>query len=124
VPINFLPIKKAMTVASTKNGIDEMNKLNSLTDSKADPIDDLVIKENKKYSDKKVEAMMGKFEIPFGLYYKLEELGEFELLDFIIDDSGSMNNESDVRFRNGWFMTRWEEVCCFRLTLHNTRLDE
>jgi hypothetical protein len=54
--------------------------------------------------------ILAKYEIPLGLSSKLMRLSDFDLLDFTIDDSGSMLANSDVRGRNGRFLTRWEEA--------------
>jgi hypothetical protein len=37
-------------------------------------------------------------------------LSDFDLLNFIIDDSGSMDLNSDVKDSDGRRMTRWEEA--------------
>jgi hypothetical protein len=56
-------------------------------------------------------AIMNKYEVPMGLMNKLMMLSEFESLEFIIDDSGSMTLISDtvnpVTKRPN---TRWEEA--------------
>lgn len=46
-----------------------------------------------------------------GLANKLMELQTFDYLFFMVDDSGSMNNNTDTRDPlNGTFITRWEET--------------
>mmetsp|Transcript_23161 Transcript_23161/g.54762 ORF Transcript_23161/g.54762 Transcript_23161/m.54762 type:complete len:432 (+) Transcript_23161:161-1456(+) len=55
-------------------------------------------------------AILGKYEVPMGLMNKLMMLSEYASLEFIIDDSGSMQMNSDTinpltRKTN----TRWEE---------------
>merc|ERR1719281_868007 len=56
-------------------------------------------------------AILGKYEVPMGLMNKLMMLSEYQSLEFIIDDSGSMQLNSDkinpvTRKAN----TRWEEA--------------
>ncbi|VEU36594.1 unnamed protein product [Pseudo-nitzschia multistriata] len=56
-------------------------------------------------------AVLGKYEVPMGLMNKLIMLSEFDSLEFIIDDSGSMQMISDTinpltRKPN----TRWQEA--------------
>merc|ERR1712176_1362759 len=56
-------------------------------------------------------AILGKYEVPMGLMNKLMMLSEYASLEFIIDDSGSMQMSSDtvnpLTRRNN---TRWEEA--------------
>eukprot|EP00977_Amphora_coffeiformis_P025723 scaffold21700_cov164-Amphora_coffeaeformis.AAC.4 len=59
----------------------------------------------------KLGAILAKYEVPLGLSNKLLMLTEFESLDFIIDDSGSMQCTSDTidpvtKQQN----TRWKEA--------------
>lgn len=59
----------------------------------------------------KLGAVLGKYEVPMGLMNKLMMLSEYASLEFIIDDSGSMQMISDTinpltRRSN----TRWEEA--------------
>jgi hypothetical protein len=55
--------------------------------------------------------MLAKYEIPIGLTNKLLVLSEFQSLEFIIDDSGSMTLKTDtvdpITKKN---ITRWEEA--------------
>jgi hypothetical protein len=56
-------------------------------------------------------AVLGKYEVPMGLMNKLMMLSEFQSLEFIIDDSGSMQCNSDTinpitKAPN----TRWQEA--------------
>ena len=56
-------------------------------------------------------AIMGKYEVPMGLMNKLMMLSEFQSLEFIIDDSGSMQCLSDtVDKMTGKPNTRWSEA--------------
>jgi hypothetical protein len=56
-------------------------------------------------------AVFGKYEIPIGMLSKLFELTDYEVLEFIIDDSGSMNSPTDSNLPNSNIpMTRWQEV--------------
>jgi hypothetical protein len=56
-------------------------------------------------------SIMNKYEVPMGLMNKLMMLSEFQSLEFIIDDSGSMSLVSDtvnpITKRSN---TRWEEA--------------
>lgn len=61
--------------------------------------------------------VFAKYEIPIGLMNKLMQLQEYHILDFMIDDSGSMLNETDSRMPNGALMTRWQEVSYTSLIL-------
>jgi hypothetical protein len=59
----------------------------------------------------KLGAILSKYEVPMGLMNKLMMLSEYASLEFIIDDSGSMQMNSDTinpvtRKSN----TRWEEA--------------
>ena len=55
--------------------------------------------------------MLAKYEIPIGLVNKVMALSEFESLEFIIDDSGSMQLSTDtIDPRTRQYMTRWEEA--------------
>lgn len=55
--------------------------------------------------------ILDKYEIPMGLMNKLMMLSEYQSLEFIIDDSGSMNMESDtINKATGRPNTRWEEA--------------
>jgi hypothetical protein len=58
-----------------------------------------------------IEKKLEKHQIPYGMWKQLFKLKDYELLDFIIDDSGSMQNMGDIRdAKTGRRMTRWEEV--------------
>lgn len=54
--------------------------------------------------------IFAKHEAPIGLLNKLLVLTEYDELEFIIDDSGSMGRESDTRDAVGRIQTRWEEA--------------
>lgn len=54
--------------------------------------------------------VFAKYEVPMGLMNKLYMLSEYDTLEFIIDDSGSMNSLSDTRDSNGNQQTRWQEA--------------
>jgi len=59
----------------------------------------------------KLGAMLGKYEIPIGLTNKLMMLSEYESLEFIMDDSGSMQLRTDStnpKTREPY--TRWQEA--------------
>lgn len=53
-------------------------------------------------------AFFARYEVPIGLINKLHALTEFRL-NFIIDDSGSMNSVSDEKHGDK-YITRWDEV--------------
>jgi len=56
-------------------------------------------------------AVLGKYEVPMGLMNKLMMLTEYASLEFIIDDSGSMQMQSDTMDPStGRMNTRWEEA--------------
>jgi hypothetical protein len=56
-------------------------------------------------------TMMARYEIPIGLINKLLVLSEFQSLEFIIDDSGSMTLATDsIDPRTRRAMTRWQEA--------------
>src|SRR3990167_4157723 len=46
-------------------------------------------------------ALFDKYEVPIGLVNKLLSLTEYDQLNFIIDDSGSMGNSTDVTLNQG-----------------------
>lgn len=56
-------------------------------------------------------ALLNKYEVPMGLMNKLMMLSEYDSLEFIIDDSGSMSMQSDtVSIQTGRPQTRWQEA--------------
>ncbi len=56
-------------------------------------------------------AILNKYEVPMGLMNKLMMLSEFQSLEFIIDDSGSMSMLSDtVDIQTRQPQTRWKEA--------------
>lgn len=55
-------------------------------------------------------SIFQKYEIPIGLVSKLFDLNQYPVMEFIIDDSGSMGNITDSFHADGRAMTRWEEV--------------
>jgi len=56
-------------------------------------------------------TMLARYEIPIGLINKLLVLSEFQSLEFIIDDSGSMTLSTDsIDPRTRRPMTRWQEA--------------
>lgn len=56
-------------------------------------------------------AILNKYEVPMGLMNKLMMLSEFQSLEFIIDDSGSMSMTSDtINIKTGQPQTRWQEA--------------
>jgi hypothetical protein len=58
-------------------------------------------------------TLLNKYEVPLGLMNKLMMLSEFDSLEFMIDDSGSMTLQGDNMVA-GRLQTRWEE-CQTRL---------
>ncbi|KAL3942703.1 MAG: hypothetical protein SGBAC_003148 [Bacillariaceae sp.] len=55
-------------------------------------------------------AILNKYEVPFGLMNKLMMLSEYQVLEFMIDDSGSMTLTSDTLDKFGRPNTRWGEA--------------
>jgi len=55
-------------------------------------------------------ALLNKYEVPMGLMNKLMMLSEYEVLEFMIDDSGSMTLTSDTVDFQGRPQTRWAEA--------------
>lgn len=58
----------------------------------------------------KLGAVLNKYEVPMGLMNKLMMLTEYEALEFIVDDSGSMSLTTDALDANGRSQTRWQEA--------------
>ena len=55
-------------------------------------------------------TVLNKYEVPIGLMNKLMMLSEFDVLEFLIDDSGSMTLNSDTTDPiTGKPQTRWQE---------------
>jgi flagellar motor protein MotB len=58
-----------------------------------------------------IGEILSKYEVPIGLMNKLLILSQYDILEFIIDDSGSMVQFSDtIHAVTGKSMTRWEEA--------------
>lgn len=55
-------------------------------------------------------AILNKYEAPMGLMNKLMLLSEYEVLEFMVDDSGSMSLQSDTKSATGAMQTRWKEA--------------
>lgn len=56
-------------------------------------------------------GVLNKYEVPMGLMNKLMMLSEYQSLEFMIDDSGSMNLETDsIDKRTNRYYTRWQEA--------------
>jgi hypothetical protein len=55
-------------------------------------------------------AILNKYEVPMGLMNKLMMLSEYQSLEFIIDDSGSMTLQTDTKGPDGRLLTRWQEA--------------
>ncbi|KAL3936074.1 MAG: hypothetical protein SGBAC_008528 [Bacillariaceae sp.] len=56
-------------------------------------------------------AVLSKYEIPMGLMNKLMMLSEFEILEFMMDDSGSMAlYNSDLQGNKQGLLSRWHEA--------------
>jgi hypothetical protein len=55
-------------------------------------------------------AILNKYEVPMGLMNKLMMLSEYQVLEFMIDDSGSMTLTSDTVDQFGRPQTRWAEA--------------
>ncbi|GAX18518.1 hypothetical protein FisN_10Hh283 [Fistulifera solaris] len=54
--------------------------------------------------------LLAKYEVPLGLLRKLMILSEFDVLEFLVDDSGSMGLLSDTQDAYGRTHTRWQEA--------------
>jgi len=59
---------------------------------------------------KELGNIFAKHEIPIGLLHRLQVLSNYDYLEFIIDDSGSMNSKSDTKDAKGRTQTRWDEA--------------
>jgi len=55
-------------------------------------------------------AILNKYEAPMGLMNKLMMLSEYQVLEFMIDDSGSMTLISDTTDASGRPQSRWTEA--------------
>jgi len=69
-----------------------------------------ISKEAGMHADEMVDmlgAVMNKYETPMGLMNKLLMLSEYDVLEFIVDDSGSMTLKTDAIGKD---MSRWEEA--------------
>ena len=58
----------------------------------------------------RLQALFARYEVPVGLLNKLMGLSDYQIMEMIVDDSGSMNSETDSYLPNGRPMTRWQEV--------------
>ncbi|CAJ1964369.1 unnamed protein product [Cylindrotheca closterium] len=85
---------------STSATIEMMQEPEICVDAGMDP--DTVVDE--------LGALLNKYEVPIGLMNKLMMLSEFEVLEFMIDDSGSMTLNTDSVDRQGRPQTRWTEA--------------
>ncbi len=54
--------------------------------------------------------VFAKYEVPMGLMNKLMQLSDFQFMEMIVDDSGSMNAPTDSKLPDGRPVTRWQEV--------------
>ena len=76
--------------------------------------DEDIAKETGMQADELIDELgklLAKYEIPIGLTNKLMCLSEFQSLEFIIDDSGSMSLQTDsVDPRTKRPLTRWQEA--------------
>ena len=57
-----------------------------------------------------LSRIFAKYEVPMGLVNKLLGLSDFEYMELLVDDSGSMNQNTDSKDARGNWMTRWQEV--------------
>ena len=57
-----------------------------------------------------LSAVLARYEVPAGMLSKLLMLSEFDIAEFIVDDSGSMNAKTDAKDPQGQSMTRWQEA--------------
>ncbi len=76
--------------------------------------DEDIAKETGMQADELIDELgklLAKYEIPIGLTNKLMSLSEFQSLEFIIDDSGSMSLQTDsFDPRTKRPLTRWQEA--------------
>lgn len=54
--------------------------------------------------------LLSRYEVPAGMLSKLLGLSDFEAAEIIVDDSGSMNAQTDARGTYGETQTRWVEA--------------
>jgi len=57
-----------------------------------------------------IGVILNKYEVPMGLMNKLMVLSEFDVIEFMVDDSGSMSMVSDTVDEKGRPQTRWQEA--------------
>lgn len=57
-----------------------------------------------------LNQVLAKYEVPAGMLGKLLEVNQFETMELIVDDSGSMNCGTDALDPHGKRMTRWWEA--------------
>ena len=57
-----------------------------------------------------LNRVLAKYEVPAGLLSKLLQLKDFDAIEIIVDDSGSMNAPTDARGPRGESLTRWQEA--------------
>lgn len=68
------------------------------------------VPENSESPIDQLSTVLVRYEVPAGMLSKLLMLSEFELAEIIVDDSGSMNAQTDARGPQGQILTRWKEA--------------
>lgn len=58
----------------------------------------------------RIQHFFARYEVPLGLLNKLMCLSDFQVMEMIIDDSGSMSSKIESKLPDGSPMTRWQEV--------------
>ncbi|KAL3929966.1 MAG: hypothetical protein SGBAC_011977 [Bacillariaceae sp.] len=92
--------KEIALAESTSATIEMMQEPEICVDAGMDP--DTVVDE--------LGALLNKYEVPIGLMNKLMMLSEYEVMEFMIDDSGSMTLNTDSKDSQGRIQTRWTEA--------------
>ena len=59
-----------------------------------------------------LSAVYAKYEIPMGLINKMMGVSDFQIIEMLVDDSGSMTSNTDSKCADGSPMSRWDEVHC------------
>lgn len=103
IAIPFVSNMKEFDEFKTIEASDEPRKL---ADSYENFVKDHKFSENEKMG---LDSLFAKYEIPMGLTKKLFELQRFDALEFILDDSGSMESPTDMLGPNGEKLSRWQE---------------
>jgi len=94
--------KMDIPLAESTNSTIEMLQDDDICESAGMNVDEMV---------DQLGEMLEKYEIPIGLTNKLMMISEYESLEFIVDDSGSMRLDTDsIDKATGEPMSRWKEA--------------